>query len=802
MASADDAGSEGLTLEEVIVTAQKRKQSVTDVPMSITAMTGEFMSDAGIEDSTDLAIFVPGMSYSDTATGTPIYTIRGVGFNDSSTQAAATVGVYYDELGVPLPIMTRRLMLDVERLEVLKGPPGTLYGRNSTGGAINYIAAKPTDEFEASVGTSYGTFGEWYLDGMISGGLGEVARARLAFKTLNSNGWQESISRNEKHGDLDKFAVRLLVDLDLGEHASMLLSANYWNDQSDTLVPQFLNGGYANLGPVADVIRTHEPLPGSIRENAKDAEWTEGRDPAFDMKNTSLGMTIKADVSDNMQFTSLTGYHSFKDDGSEFNRSGIAGVPVSDATRPFMNGDIANLSDGDILTNDYSTIYSDIDAFSQELRLSGDTDKISWVGGLYYAKTEVDNVANQSFNITTSTNGLFGGAPFGNFPAIDNKGKQKQNTGDIFGSVDWRIGDKLTLTTGLRYTKDKIDFDGCTADTGDGASSGFFSILTGFIWVNVLGQDPSTIPPTPAPGQCVTWNLLPGLPVGPAGLVHRELDEDSWSWRLAADYDVSDDTSVYASYSRGFKSGSFPTLGASNSNQFKPVVQEQVDAYEIGFKSTLAEGAAQLNGAVYYYDYTDKQLLTKISDPVFGRLFALNNVDDSRVWGAEIDFKWLPAEGWTLGGAVSYTDTKIGSFIGSNQLGQEIEFDGSEFPFAPNWQATVNAQYDWAFSANKMGFVAVDASYSGSTQSDYKSKDLTTTGGQPYQYDPLFDIDGYTIINARLGVASQDGSWRAFLYARNLTDEFYYTNVLQAIDMQTRYAGKPSTYGITFQYNW
>ncbi len=160
-------------LEEVLVTAQKREQLITDVPMSITVLSGEFMSDAGIEDSAQLAAYIPGMTFSDTVAGTPVFTLRGVGFNEASPQAAATIGFYYDELGVPFPIMTRGLILDVERVEVLKGTQGTLYGRNATGGAINYIAAKPTRQFAAMAEGGFGSYGEWYLDGFLSGGLGD-----------------------------------------------------------------------------------------------------------------------------------------------------------------------------------------------------------------------------------------------------------------------------------------------------------------------------------------------------------------------------------------------------------------------------------------------------------------------------------------------------------------------------------------------------------------------------------------------------------------------------------------------------
>jgi iron complex outermembrane receptor protein len=788
--------AQGPRLEEVVVTAQKRSQAVTDIPMSIIAFTGESMADMGVQDTTDIAAFVPGMAYSDSPTGTPIYTLRGVGFNESSTQAAATVGVYVDEHAIPYPIMTRGPMLDIERVEVLKGPQGTLYGRNATGGAINFITNKPTDEFEVGVTGTYGRYEVASGEGYVSGPLTDWMRARLAVKGVSSSeGWQESVSRDDELGEQDKMSARLGLAFDLGDRGEALLTTSYWKDKSDSIAPQFQASNYANLGAVADVIRPAEPAARAIGDDATEAEWMADRTPGYDMENLTFNLTFNYELNDSMTFTSLTGYADFDDNGSTFDRAGIAGIPVSADTAPYQNGDIADKTDG-FLTNDVSTVTSSIDSFSQELRVSGEHGIATWVAGVYYSENDVDSVANQSFNLSTSTNGLLGGAPPGNFPAIDNTAQQDATTYAAFASADWLIGDKLTLTTGLRYSEDRIDFKGCTADTGDGSLATFFNVLTDVVSDGALTG-------TAVPGGCITFDLpTPESAIGPSALIKRNLDEDSTSWRLALNYDITEETSVYTSYSRGFKSGSFPTLGASNSNQFEPVVQEQLDAYEIGFKSSLLEGAAQINGAAYYYDYTDKQLLTKISDPVFGRLFALENVDDSEVYGVEIDAQWTPLDGLTLGTAVNWMETEIGDFIGSNQLGDEINFDGSEFPFSSNWSATANATYEWDLTSSLVGMVALDVNYTGDTVADYKSDDDTTTDGSPYQYDSRFDIDSYTLMNARIGVSAADGSWRAFAWGRNITDEYYYNNVMQSTDMLVRYAGMPRTYGVTMEYNW
>ena len=163
---------------------------------------------------------------------------------------------------------------------------------------------------------------------------------------------------------------------------------------------------------------------------------------------------------------------------------------------------------------------------------------------------------------------------------------------------------------------------------------------------------------------------------------------------------------------------------------------------------------------------------------------------------------WMPLNGLTLGSAISWMDTEIGDFIGSNQVGDEINFDGSEFPFSSNWSATANAKYEWNLTSNLVGMVAVDMDYTGDSVADYKSDDATDTSGNPYKYDSRFDIDSYTLVNARMGVSAADGTWNSYVWARNLTDEYYYNNVQQASDMLTRYAGMGLTYGLTLDYNW
>ncbi len=789
IAFAEEEKSTGPKIEVIEVTAQKRAQSINEVPLSITAFNGEMLNEKGIENSTDLAASVPGFAFSESHSGVPIYTMRGVGFNESSAQASATVGVYVNEVATPFPIMTRGPMLDIERVEVLKGPQGTLYGRNSTGGAINYITAKPTEDFEAGVKTSVGNYQTVNVEGFVSGGLSESVQARLAVKSLTSGeGWQKSATRDAELGKKDKLAVRFSLAAQLSDSTTADFTYNYWTDKSDSTAPQLVHAQYAKPEghPVREIIESLFAItnPAPIGDDATIADWSYGETPSVNLENQDAALTINTELSNGMTFTSLTSYGTFTDAGSEYERGGVPGAPYDAVPDGFKSGYLLT-NPPEFIKNDYSTTTSDIESFAQEFRLNGSSGIATWVAGVYYSDNEVVTNQRQTFELTSSTN-LHPAISIANFPAVDNSGTQNSTTTAIFASADWQVSDELVITTGIRYTNDESIFSGCTGDIGDGSFSTFANVA-----LPLFGLLPTS--PNSDVGGCVTLDES-----GQSALVEKELNEDSLSWRFAANYSINSDTSVYASYSRGFKAGSFPTLAAFTSAQFEPVVQEQVDAYELGIKATVADGAAQINAAAFYYDYADKQLLTKIPDPIFGRLFALRNVPESNVTGAEVDIQWMLTDEFTITAAASYVNTEITDFVGTNQLGQELDFSGSSFPLTSELQSSITAEYEWQATENTFARIALDASYTGEANTDYEGVDDNGVA----QYDDRFIMESYTLINARIGIYDEDETWSVYLWARNLTDEFYTNNTLMQTDMIVRYAGMPRTVGISFNYNW
>ena len=207
---AQTGGSSGFGIEEIVVTAQKRQQSISDVGMAITARSGDQLRAMGIDNVAGLTKIEPSFIVSQASYGTPVYSIRGVGYNSESLAASPTVSVYVDEVPYAYPALTKGATLDIERVEILKGPQGTLYGQNATGGAVNYIAAKPTETFEAGIEGTYARFDAVNVNGFLSGPLSETLLARLAFEVTDGGAWQKSITRDDELGDTEQHKLRYL----------------------------------------------------------------------------------------------------------------------------------------------------------------------------------------------------------------------------------------------------------------------------------------------------------------------------------------------------------------------------------------------------------------------------------------------------------------------------------------------------------------------------------------------------------------------------------------------------------------
>jgi outer membrane receptor protein involved in Fe transport len=245
---------------------------------------------------------------------------------------------------------------------------------------------------------------------------------------------------------------------------------------------------------------------------------------------------------------------------------------------------------------------------------------------------------------------------------------------------------------------------------------------------------------------------------------------------------------LYANVSRGYKAGSVPAPGAINLEEFDPVNQESLLAYEAGFKVSLANRAIDITGAGFYYDYTDKQLLARrITTPnLLGALPALINVPKSEIKGAEAQINFYPTKGLTLTAAATYLDSKVtSSFTNYTILATQENFQGNPFPYTPKWQAVLDGQYKFPVSEGLTAMVGGNL--------NYRSKTTAGFGTNAY-----LRIDAYTLIDLRAGVEDPDGKWSAQIFGRNVTNEYYWTNVAKFNDTVRRYSGMPATYGVQF----
>ncbi len=780
-----------VAIEEVVVTAQKREQSANDIGITVNAFTGEQLKDLGVVTAEQVAQFTPGLTVNDTAaTGVPLYTIRGVGFQDYSTGASSTVGLYFDEVAIPYTVMSRGLVFDVQRVEVMKGPQGDLYGRNTTAGQINFVSNKPSEEVQAGFSTSYGRFGVFDLEGFATGALSESMQARLAFKTTQSNkGWQKSVTRDDKLGELNTTAIRALFNVDISEDVKILLNFHYVNDKSDNKANTVYDGSIAGLGefalpytPLDDYVfganAGATPPWYSIGDN-RAADWTNsytsphtGRTfnlrPHRDNQLKGLSAKLEWDLG-NLNLSSITAYDKF--DREE-----------------------ANDWDGGFYNDSSNINTTKLEVFSQELRLSGQSDDLLWIAGLYYSWDEMDEFYHYFMSDSLFGFGsvAWGVPPFMFTPILelDTKYQQETTSKAVFGHVEWSLAEHWRLTVGARYTEEDRDWSGCTFVSDDGSLGGFLNANFGS---SLVPGDCGTIDDDPTSPTYI-FALIGGPNANDAFHVFDDtINTDRWMGKFGVDYIVSDDVLIYGTWSRGFKSGGFNGANSNTTQQLEPYREEVLTSWELGVKATLLDGSMQLNAAAFFYDYEDKQEQDAAVTFV-GNISGLTNVPKSEITGAEIDINWIPTDGLNLSLGIAYLDSEVKEWEAVDRDASSWpvtvmrDASGIELAMAPRWSAAGLVSYEWPISNNLVMEIAGDFSFQDSTTGGAQIGDAT---------------ESFTILNARIGIAAADGKWRVLAWSRNLTDEYYYPAAYQGGNGPwIRSVGMPLTYGVTLYYNF
>jgi outer membrane receptor protein involved in Fe transport len=743
-------------LDEIVVTAQKRSERINDVPLSITAISGDQLEREGITSPEDLVKVTPGLTVQHNGNGVPILTLRGIGFFENTTAVAPTVSIYVDQVPLPYTAMTEGAALDVERVEVLKGPQGTLFGQNSTGGAINYIAAKPTDSFEAGGEVGYGRYNEVDADGYISGPIGNNLTLRLAARTeQRTDGWQHTYVAGDDRalGKRDFTSSRLLLDWTPSDKLKFELSASGWLDKSDNEAAQFIEyAPLANPGePEQAAALTNYPRPPANNINA--AEWYSGINLQKNVGFYQISLRADWEAWDGVTITSISSYSNLN-----------SNVPVDNEGVNFSD------IDQDLIDNIWSG--------SQELRIaSSDTGIVKWMIGGNYQHTHADENAVYT-NFYSSNSGIELGPYNIRYHNFDLENDQVIDAKAAFGSLDYKLTDSITAQGSVRYTSQDDSYHGCLNDTGVGDLAGAFSFLS-----TALSGSPTSI----APGSCVTL----GANNKPVTSVTSSLDQDNTSWRIGLDWKVTPEAMLYANITRGFKAGSFSTLPAAKTAQLEPVPQESLLALETGFKTSWLNHKLQLNGAVFYYDYTDKQILGYVNTGFpFGNLPGLVTIPKSEVAGGETDISWRPIAPLRFTGGATYIYSRVRSdYVTSDPLGAQVDIKGEAFPDTPKWAFLADSEYDVDLTDDYSGFYGVSATY-------------RTASNASVGDNALFTIPSYTLIDMRAGIESSDGHWRLQLYGHNITNQFYPVAITHIADTVARNVGMGATYGLTIGYRF
>ncbi|MCK0067819.1 TonB-dependent receptor [Kordiimonas laminariae] len=767
--AAQNAPQESIVIEEVTVTAQKRAQSTQEIGVSVTAFSGDKLQKFGFTDSPDIVAQVPGLNV-----GTPVgegnnpsFTLRGVGLNDFNDNNEGPIAIYLDEAyQAALPGLTFQLF-DVERVEVLRGPQGTIYGRNATGGLMKFVSRKPTEETEGYLRAEAGSYTSFLVEGAISGPLSDTVRARLAASYKTNNGYVEN-RIGENANQANSFSIRGSAEIDVADNGLLSVSAFY--SSSDTVAPQYQH--QATLGATGA-----DNLPFCPTDVPRDIWcYADTDDDNFAGEYDREG---RLDIE--VKGVHATYVHDF------------GGVELTN-TFSYQATDKLHEEDTDVgpQAGIEPTFRSEIDALTNEFRLSGDFDGGVWQFGVFYLDTKVESANDLQVNwrgdfaaLLDSDPAAFDGGLAAFTPGFPTDGTlvpaiffdvdYTQDTQSYagFGQVEYRLSDRLNLTVGARYTKENRDFDYINQ-----APAGFLlnNLLNGVGEANYLSL---------RAGDTNGFAAVVGA--GPADVVSADasrIRDDNFLGKVTLDYDISDDALIYASWSRGFKSGGF-NAGFLDQTDFVTSDQvafdaETLDSYEIGFKWTSSDRTIRLNGAGFYYDYNDFQALT------FQGLSQFITNGEATFYGAEAELTILPAAGWDIQLGASLLSTDVD---GVNVQGTEL--NDREAVLAPNFTANGSVSYTAGVPGGELTSI-VSFNHQGSHFFDITNSENSRQGA-------------YTLFDLRFVYTHEDTGLKISAFAKNLFDKEYLVYTFDFTGpggYNQRFFGKPRWLGVGLNYNF
>ena len=717
--------ADDVRIDEIVVTAQKREQNLQDVPLSVLAISGEQLSERQLTDVQDIAQVDPSVTY--TQSTNPLNSslrIRGIGTDVFSSAVEPSVSIVVDGVVMSRQGQAFADLVDIERVEVLRGPQSTLFGKNASAGVLSITTADPTDDLTATGEVIVAELDEVQVRGTVSGPISDTVGARLTAYYKDVGGHIDNVTDGRNLNGQEAWGLRGKVLFEPSDDLSLQLIADYRDAEAACCAWQYRRvDDPALAAAIFPVVPSEENRQTSLGSDVSN-------------ESQSWGVSAEAGLAlGDYDLVSITAYRSW-----DFqNTIDIDGTPSRGGLPVFLGGLLGfNTNDG----------FTDIDQYSQELRIASPGDgAVTWIGGLFASRLDLDRRFERRIclaNFTDETcpallsdiNPAFPPIPAAQSAFFEGT-VQNTNLG-LFGQADWQATDWLVLTAGGRLIYDETQF--------------------------------SFARPNEAlfPGDSVNGANIPDEDRFGEG----QVDDTAFTSRLVAAYEATDDVNLYASYVRGYKG---PTVDVAFEADDTPVGPETSDAFEVGLKSSLLDGRATLNVAVFDVTYDDYQAQTF---DAASTEFLLENAGQVSTRGIEADLLARPSDAFTFGASVAYVDAEIDEFPGG-QCFNPVSADpdcgedgtkslaGGDLNNAPELRFNLNARNDIALP---------DAPF-----------DLFVQGNYRWQSDVQFSIsqnpetvqDSYGVLDLAIGAQSKDDRLVATVFVKNLLDENYVDFLLQ-----------------------
>ncbi len=812
------AQDEDMAEDEIVVTATGRSAAIQDVPLAVTAISGETLQNAGVENLLDLNQLAPSLAIGvgqSTATGS-IARIRGIGTGGDNPGFESAVGFFIDGVYRARAGVAVSDLPEVERVEVLRGPQGTLFGRNTSAGAISVVTAGP--DFAPGMWLEAGA-GDYGYGAMKGGGnlpLGESLAIRLDGSLRTRDGYLNDVTSGRDINNQNRWSARGQAQWDISPEASLrLIVDTSETDEECCAVTPIQYGTTQNA--INAIVGLAATVPGRVGNantllEARNQTVTPGRVYVEQVEDDGISGELNWDIG-GVNLTSITAYRDWN------------------ATR----GQDIDFNLIDIAYRDGLTV--SFENFTQEIRLQGEAGNIDWLVGAFYADETLDTTdtirlgahapiyANfVTFGNTATAPGgpyqLYAGAPAGApsilalvspllaatylTPSVTGQGQVGDNwvvetqSLALFTHNEINLSEDLVWTIGIRYNQETKDLSANLNVVNSSCSS-------------LQAIEISTDPLVPGPGGAFAalqgalggalapvLNLACNPAVNPIanGAWSGDSEENEWSGTTSLAYHLSEDVMLYGGFSRGYKAGGFnvdrsgfaltpalvnPALLNTGQLAFDP---EFTDALELGIKSTVFGGSTNLNLTAFYQQIHDYQL-----NAFNGFNFVTRNVPEVISQGAEFEILTRPMENLTIQGGVTYTDATFDSTVVFAATPGNTVFAGDPLALSPELTVTGAVTYEMPLGDNLRALFYLD----GRWNSEYRTQTLNR--------NPITDNEAFAIINGRVGIGNPNGRWGIELWGRNLTDEFYHVGGFIATLQNTAvvYPSEPATYGITLR---